>query len=526
MTGPGKRDDELAAAVAAGIRAVTVESPGELARLEPIAARAGRVQPVLLRAAVSEHARLERVRLVGDDGAGKFGMDAADLSDSARRAGASPHLELLGLHAFGASNVLDAGALVAHVAATVRAARRLALAAGTTLRLVDAGGGLGIPYEPHEESLDLVRLGAGLAEITSELGRRPVLSDARLLLEPGRFLVGPAGAYLARVVDRKTVDGSIVVILDGGVHHVLRPALVGQEHRIRAFGGRGRRRDRRKHRDGRMVPVTVAGALCSGLDVFSQAAVMTPPEVGDLVAVLDVGAYGFTESMPLFLSHPIPAEVALRGGRAALIRPRQDPPSGSIARSCRPGTSGSRFFTVRGTASPHAARYGGDDRPDMGRAARRNAAPMHPAATDDLPLLAERLRLGLPLRGFDGREIPLRTAAGECLDATEAAHALLLSGASLLSADYADAYVFAALARAGEIEAAACLAGDPPTVIAAKVTAVLVSAAVRATVIARGPDVSPSAINRATLSWYEMSHLRRRELLDGGFAGQDQRRSA
>ena len=72
-------------------------------------------------------------------------------------------------------------------------------------------------------------------------------------------------------------------------------------------------------------PVTVAGALCSGLDVFSQSAVMTPPDVGDLVAVLDVGAYGFTESMPLFLSHPIPAEVAVRAGRAELIRPRQEP---------------------------------------------------------------------------------------------------------------------------------------------------------------------------------------------------------
>jgi diaminopimelate decarboxylase len=99
---------------------------------------------------------------------------------------------------------------------------------------------------------------------------------------------------------------------------VLRPALVGQEHRIRALGGRG-------DGGGRTVPVTVAGPLCSGLDVFSQAAVMTPPDVGDLVAVLDVGAYGFTESMPLFLSHPIPAEVAVRGGRAHLIRPRQDP---------------------------------------------------------------------------------------------------------------------------------------------------------------------------------------------------------
>jgi DNA-binding transcriptional regulator YdaS (Cro superfamily) len=151
---------------------------------------------------------------------------------------------------------------------------------------------------------------------------------------------------------------------------------------------------------------------------------------------------------------------------------------------------------------------------------------MHHDAPDDLPLIAERLRLGLPLRGFDGREIPLRNNEGVDLDATDAAHALLLSAASLLSAEYADAYVFTALARAGEVEAAASLAGDPPTVIVAKVTAVLVSAAVRASVIARGPDVSPSAINRATLSWYELSHLRRRELLDGGFMADDERRSA
>ena len=151
---------------------------------------------------------------------------------------------------------------------------------------------------------------------------------------------------------------------------------------------------------------------------------------------------------------------------------------------------------------------------------------MHADATDDLPLLAERLRLGLPLRGFDGREIPLRNTAGANLDAMEAARALLLSGASLLSPEYADAFVCAALARAGEVEKAACLAGDPPAVIAAKVTAVLVSAAVRASVIARGPDISPSAMNRATLSWYELSHLRRREMLDARYAVRTERRSA
>jgi diaminopimelate decarboxylase len=248
-------------------------------------------------------------------------MDRADLVASAARAVASPHLELLGLHAFGASNLLDAGALVAHVAATVQAARRLALGAGIPVRLVDAGGGLGIPYQPHEAELDLARVGHGLAQLTADWPADPLLREARLLLEPGRFLVGPAGAYLARVVDTKTVDGSAVVILDGGVHHVLRPALVRQEHRLRTFPGLGHR----QRAPGRAVPVTVAGPLCSGLDVFSRRGVMTPPEVGDLVAVLDVGAYGFTESMPLFLSHPIPPEVAVREGRAALIRPRLDP---------------------------------------------------------------------------------------------------------------------------------------------------------------------------------------------------------
>jgi diaminopimelate decarboxylase len=320
MTGPGKRDEELRAAVDARIRAVTVESPGELARLEAIAAASGRRQPVLLRAAVSESDRQERLRLVGDDGAGKFGMDGTGLVTCARRAEDSANLELLGLHAFGASNVLDAGALVDHVAATVRIAHRLARSTGIALRIVDAGGGLGIPYEPHEESLDLVRLGTGLAEITAGWADDPIMAEARLLLEPGRFLVGPAGAYIARVVDRKTVGGAIVVILDGGVHHVLRPALVGQEHRIRSLSTRAD-----VPGSGRLVPVTVAGPLCSGLDVFSPAAVMIPPEVGELVAVLDVGAYGFTESMPLFLSHPMPAEVAVRGGRAALIRPRVEP---------------------------------------------------------------------------------------------------------------------------------------------------------------------------------------------------------
>jgi diaminopimelate decarboxylase len=142
-----------------------------------------------------------------------------------------------------------------------------------------------------------------------------VTRPTRVLLEPGRFFVGPAGAYLARVVDRKMVGGTTVVILDGGIHHLVRPALVRQEHRIHAFG-RG---------SATAVPVTIAGPLCSGLDVFRRYGELVPPAVGDLIAILDAGAYGYTESMPFFLSHPMPAEVGVRGGRAELLRPRVEP---------------------------------------------------------------------------------------------------------------------------------------------------------------------------------------------------------
>jgi len=321
MTGPGKRDEELTAAVDAGVRGITVESVGELHRLARIAEGLGRRQSILLRAAVTEAARLERVRLVGDDGAGKFGMDMADLRIAAAEAVASSWIEPVGLHAFGASNVTDAASLATHVEAAVDTARGLAAEAGFELRLVDAGGGLGIPYEEHEAELDVAALGARVAALSARMDEDGATRGTRLLLEPGRFLVGQSGAYLTRVLERKLVGGHHVVILDGGIHHVLRPVLVGQEHRVRVLTGSAAGSNAGPNR----FPVTVAGPLCSGLDVFAQAAVMAPPDPGDLLAVLDVGAYGATESMPLFLSHPMPPEIAVRGGEAWVARPRIDP---------------------------------------------------------------------------------------------------------------------------------------------------------------------------------------------------------
>lgn len=316
LTGPGKREPELAAAVEAGVRAVTVESVGELRRLARIAEGLGRRQPVLLRAAVVEPVHAGRVQLLGDEATGKFGMDDEDLRLAAADAVASPWLDPLGVHAFGVSNELDATVLAAHAEATIARALRLAGEAGFELRLVDIGGGLGFPYDPAEDALDLDRLGAGLASATDALRSAP---RARVIVEPGRWLVAPAGAFVARVVDAKHIRGRPVVILDGGIHQLLRHVLVGQENRLCALTGRAATGDTTT------ATVTVAGPLCTGLDVIARAATLAQPEVGDLMAVLDVGAYGATESMPLFLSHPMPAEIALLGDQAWVARPRIEP---------------------------------------------------------------------------------------------------------------------------------------------------------------------------------------------------------
>jgi diaminopimelate decarboxylase len=312
MTGPGKRDAELAAAVEAGIGFITVESPGELGRLIEIAAAAGKRQKILLRLAVAEDARLETVRIIGGV-EGKFGMPLETLIETARAASASEHVELLGVHAFGASNLRDAEQLVGHVADLVEIGRRVAAEAGTQLRLVDAGGGLGIPYCDGEQPLDLTWLGRRLGELRAGWDSDADLRQTEVILEPGRFLVGPAGAYVARVVDVKGPDSAPVAILDGGINHVLRPALIQSEHRLAVLATDGLRA---------MAHTTVAGPLCTGLDVFTTGAMLPRPRVGDLMAVLDTGAYGFTESMPFFLSHPTAAEVAVRAGEARLIRPR------------------------------------------------------------------------------------------------------------------------------------------------------------------------------------------------------------
>jgi diaminopimelate decarboxylase len=328
MTGPGKTDAEIAAAVRAGIRAITIESPGEVDVLLDVASLAGRHQGLMLRLAADEPGRsTEGTPIISAAGAAKFGLlphEVDEAIDRLRLAGAigeagSPYA-LVGLHAFGASNVRDADRLAEHVRWLAARAEGYAIRHGLRFRLLDAGGGLGIPYADGEAPLDLERLGAAITTELRSWTERPGLDGARLLLEPGRFLVGPAGAYLTRVIRTKQRDRRTMAVIDGGIHHVLRPVLVGDPHRIVGVGPAAER--------GR-VDASVVGPLCTGLDQLAGAVTLPDPRPGDLLAVLDVGAYGFTESMPLFLSHPVPAEVVVSRGVARVARLRQEPGGGS-----------------------------------------------------------------------------------------------------------------------------------------------------------------------------------------------------
>jgi diaminopimelate decarboxylase len=334
VTGPGKSDALIRSAVSLGVRAVVVESPLQLERVEATARTIGVRAPVLLRLAHPDERELVAGHHSEQSGSHRhapeaaFGMSWEDAVACAERAARSLHLDLLGVHAFAVSATLDPEALAGRVRVLVEAGRWLARQTGFSLRLVDAGGGLGIPYGDGQPPLDLSALAARFADLDSRWTADPDLDTVRVLLEPGRFLAGPAGAYLARVIDTRWLDGRCIAVLDGGINHLLAPALVGRSHRLRLVGagsvasGALAAEPLAAHGT---IPVVFTGPLCTPLDVVGRRDAVAEPQPGDLLVALDAGAYGFTESMPWFLSHPGPAEVGASAGRADLIRPRLNP---------------------------------------------------------------------------------------------------------------------------------------------------------------------------------------------------------
>lgn len=300
FAGPGKSEAELRQAAAAGI-VVNLESEREMETL----ARAGAEIGVRPKAAVRVNPdfELKAAGMKMSGGPKQFGVDAERVPAMLARMKALP-LEFYGFHIFSGSQNLRAEAIMEAQRNTFELARRLAKDAPGPVRLLNLGGGFGIPYFPGEQRLDLQAVCEHLAGLVPEARRD--FPDAEFVIELGRYFVGEAGVYVSRVVDRKESRGQLFLITDGGLHHhlaasgnfgqVIRknyPVLVG--NRVKP--------------EGEPSLASAVGPLCTPLDVLGDKMELGHAQIGDLIVVLQSGAYGLTASPQAFLGHPAPLEV-------------------------------------------------------------------------------------------------------------------------------------------------------------------------------------------------------------------------
>jgi diaminopimelate decarboxylase len=300
FAGPGKRVEELTQAVAAGVT-VELESETELARVREIGTRLGLRPRVAIRVNPDFAVRGSGMRLGG--GAQQFGVDAERVP-AVLAAVAAADLDFQGFHIFAGSQNLRAESICEAQTRTVDLVLDLAAFAPSPVRYLNLGGGFGIPYSARDTPLDLEVVGEHLAKLL-DTAIRPQLPRARVVIELGRYLVGEAGVYVTRVVDRKESRGETFLVVDGGLHHQL--AASGN------FGQKIRRNYpiavASRVASAELERVTVVGCLCTPLDLLGDKVLLPRAGVGDLIAIFQAGAYGLTASPTAFLGHQAPAEA-------------------------------------------------------------------------------------------------------------------------------------------------------------------------------------------------------------------------
>ncbi|HEX8447322.1 MAG TPA: pyridoxal-dependent decarboxylase, exosortase A system-associated [Sphingomonas sp.] len=306
FAGPGKRDRELRAAIVAGAT-LNLESEGEAERALAIAAAERCTPRLAVRVNPDFDLRGSGMKMGG--GAKPFGVDADRAAALIRRivaAGATYR----GLHIFAGSQALDPAAIADAQRSALALAARIGRDSGAVPPLVNLGGGFGIPYFPGERPLEIGAVGAALA--ASLAARDPVLAETRFAIELGRWLVGEAGVYLTRIVDRKISHGETFLVTDGGLHHQLAASgnfgtVVRRNYPVAIATRFG------------MEPAetaSVVGCLCTPLDRLADRVALPHADVGDLVAIFMAGAYGATASPAAFLGHPAPEQILVDADRA------------------------------------------------------------------------------------------------------------------------------------------------------------------------------------------------------------------
>lgn len=299
FAGPGKRPEELARAIAAGIT-INVESERELEVINDIARQQKSRAQIALRINPDFELKASGMRMGG--GARQFGIDSEQAPGILHRL-RRQKVDFHGFHIFAGSQCLNAETLADTQAQTLALALELAANAPCPVQHINMGGGLGIPYFPGDTPLDLKQVGASLGRLTRK--HATALKNIRLSIELGRYIVGEAGVYICRVVDRKISRGEVFLVTDGGLHHQLAASgnfgqVLRRNYPVAVATKMGRKQS---------APAHVVGCLCTPLDLIGNSMALAHADVGDLIAVFQSGAYGLTASPTRFLSHPEPAEA-------------------------------------------------------------------------------------------------------------------------------------------------------------------------------------------------------------------------
>ncbi len=303
FAGPAKLEAELTQAIAAGV-CLNIESEHELTSAARIGAALGIAPSVALRVNPAFELKSSGMKMGG--GAKPFGIDA-ELVPAMLRQVAALELDFQGFHIFSGSQSLRLDAIIEAQSRAIELALQLAGDSPLAVRQVNIGGGLGIPYFPGEARLDPGPMGEHLAHWLPRLAQ--ALPQARLALELGRYLVGEAGVYVSRVIDRKVSRGEVFLVLDGGMHHHLAASgNLGQVIRKNYPVAIGNRMN--AHNDAPdSGPASATGPLCTPLDILAERMQLAHARIGDLVVVFQSGAYGASASPAGFLGHPAALEV-------------------------------------------------------------------------------------------------------------------------------------------------------------------------------------------------------------------------
>jgi len=303
FTGVGKSAAEIDRAVALGLLAINVESPGELDRIDQRAVAQGTLARVALRVNPDIDARSHPHISTGLR-SNKFGVPIGEAPALFREMAARRGLQPVGAHVHIGSQITSLEPLTRAAEAVVGLAHAMR-GEGIEFQHLDMGGGLGISYDgaPVIDPAEYVR---ALVQATRGSG-------LKVAIEPGRVLVGPAGVLLTRVVDVKQFPAAKrFVVIDAGMTELMRPALYNAYHRVEPL----------VPRDGEAVPVDVVGPICESTDAYARDRLLPPVEVGDLIVVHDVGAYGAAMGHT-YLRRPLPPEVLTDQGQWRVIRRRQ-----------------------------------------------------------------------------------------------------------------------------------------------------------------------------------------------------------